>query len=177
MTPKENLPSVAIASCSSSARGLATKILSQAPAYRDVDIVMTIPHIEQPVAFNGFESMIEASFASTFGLLTTSKADLAVSLARERVTVRRARERRTFSVGLVVSCYRHGPLFFARDVNWVPEHERELFDEKLLTLLTQLQESAVEPPVDDVVNVAKIITRSLMQIQLDVEEERIPAIH
>ena len=177
MTQKDALPTVALASCSDAASKLATHILSRAPDYRDVDIVMTVPILRHPTVFNGFEPMIDATFALTFGLLTTSKADVAISIAREYVTLRRRRERRTFSVGLIVSCYQYGPLFFARDVNWIPENERELFDEHLHMVLARLHDSTVEPPVDDVVNVAKIITRSLMCVHLDVEEERISAIH
>ncbi len=172
MQQMKDHPTIALASCTGSAIAIATIALAY-NGLRGVDIVMNVPLLPNPAGYVGFEPLIKAACISTNALLRTGNdADLAVSVSREWVSYRSSgRCLRTFSVGLIVACYQHGPLFVFQAEDWILDEERKAFEGHAQQIIDLLQKDVPEPPTNEIVEVAKLVGMSLMRLPLDVEQD------
>ena len=174
MLSAKNHPTIALASCTKSAVAYATSALVHS-GHSEVDIIINSPLFPNALGYVGFKPLIETVCTATNALLWMGNgADLAVSVSRELVSYRSNRGRRhTFSVGLIVACYEHGPLFVSQAGDWIKEEDRKAFMDNAQEVIDRLQKDAVAPPDTEIVDIAKLLATRFMLLPLSMDEEEV----
>lgn len=154
---------LAFASCNTSALAIATNTLAYGIPGNPFDIV---PQTLFPnrMGFADLTSVIESAFEATQVLFELIEhTELAIGVMQETVSEKIAPRRgRVFTVGIVVACYRHGPISLFSAEDWVPADKSDEWTKVAGETLERLQYKEVVPPSNDILQAARVVGTSLV---------------